>query len=47
MKKIGDNEREVLVDKYMKLGLSEAEAEKRVSRHVGLMIVSPLSMALF
>lgn len=46
-KKISDNERKVLVSKYTKLGLSEKEAEKKVSSHVKVMLISPLLMALF
>jgi len=46
IKRTGDYERQILIDKYLKLGLSEAQAKRRVDSHIRLMVLSPLTMLI-
>ncbi len=45
-KKLSDEERQILINKYKNKGLSETNAIKKTNKHIGLMVCSPLLMVL-
>lgn len=44
--KLKPDEKRFLLDKYMSMGCSETEAEKKLNKTLSLMVISPLTMII-